>query len=79
MLGELRTNSDTDPASVPTESIFLLRKSSAGSTASVQVDFSPLSSPTDPGISSSRALPTFNQDRHHFTPSFILSMDEVLL
>ena len=59
------------------ESIFLLKKSSSNSTASIQVDFSPLATREEPTQDSPRTLPTFNVDRQYFTPSFVLEVDQV--
>lgn len=59
------------------ESLFLLKKSSSSSTASIQVDFSPLGKPQCNQPSPSKTLPTFNTDRNYYTPSFILEVDQV--
>ena len=59
------------------ESIFLLRKSSSTSTASIKVDFSPLTDRAEPPQSQPRAQPAFNSDGCYYTPSFILEIDQV--
>ncbi len=57
--------------------MFLLKKSSCKSTVALQADFSPLVQKEEQPSGSSRTLPTFNLDRLHFTPSFILAVDQV--
>jgi hypothetical protein len=59
------------------ESLFLLKKTSSNSTASIQVDFSPLKHASEAEPSVAKTLPTFNVDGNYFTPSFILSIDQV--
>lgn len=61
-------------AAVPlSPSSFFLRKVTAPPSACIQMEFG---SPSSPWESVQRAaMPTFNRDRRHFTPSFILSGD----
>jgi hypothetical protein len=82
--GNSYTNSESAKMSI--ETTFQLKRSGVSSTCvSVEVDFSPavqtqLANQLDcPANNSLRSIPVFNNDKHFFTPSFILEMDKVFL
>jgi len=79
MIGEPNRSGEVDLVRDLSESIFLLKKSSSSSTASIQVDFCPLTTGEEPSQNTPKSQPTFNPDRNYFTPSFVLEADQVSL
>lgn len=68
--------SDAGRVALDTSSIFQLSKASASSTVSITVDFAPLG--LGRGVyPSAKTVPIFNPDGRHYTPTFILPIDEV--